>query len=302
MMVRLAFAGYSLIDPIMQKIKKEIESAECILTKIYTFDTPVWKYVDDLEVVNISEIKKDFADFDYIIIADKFQYEEYFKNIEKYVSYLRILNGERIVAYIGFDLKYFLKLLESEICIISDSCWGGMLYHSLGMRMNSVLINTSVEPEDYLEFCRHMDYYLSCPMELYSERSAWCPPIGILGGKVKIMFNHYLNFQEGVDNWNKRVKRINYRNIFVQMSNFSNYEQVEQFNELSIKNKVGFWPIKTGLESICYLQQYDDINIRMQFREYGAYIQEIISATPRVFRPINVFKMLLGEENYIRIT
>lgn len=296
-MVRLAFAGYVLLDKILQKIRQE----EYIITRIYTFGILPCNYVDGVEIADLAEIGRDIADFDYIIIADTVHFEEYFSQIEKYVDYRKILNGERIAAYIGFDLKYFLKLLDSEISIISDSCWGGMLYHSLGMRMNSVLVNTSVEPEDYLEFCSHLDYYLSCSMEKYSERNAWSPPIGILDGKVKIMFNHYLNFQEALENWNKRLKRMNYDNIFVQMSNFSDYEQVVRFNELPIKNKVGFWPIETNLESICYLQQYEDTNIRTLFGEYGAYIQEIIAAAPRVFRPINVFKMLLGEEHFIRM-
>ncbi len=302
-MIRIAFAGSTLIDKILQKLQKEITTGECIFTKIYMKNTYYFHQIEEMEVADLSSAGEESEQFDYIMIADSCCYNDYYRQLQEFFDYKRILDGRKIVEYVGFDLKRFLQIMESEISIFSDTCWGGMLYHSLGMRMNTVLVNTSVEPEDYLELLSNLSYYLSCPMEQYKERSALMPPIGILGGKVKIMFNHYLNFQEGAAAWNRRLERINYNNLFIQMGNFTNYEQVKQFSEISIKNKVGFWLESTDLESICYLKQYEDVKIRALYMEgeFTEYLQNIILPVPKVFRPINVFKMLLGEKDFMRM-
>ena len=175
-----------------------------------------------------------------------------------------------------------------------------MVYHALGMQFTSPLINTSVAKSDFLMLIGNLKYYFSCEMEKYSERDAYTPPIGILDGKVKIMFNHYLDFEEGKRMWEKRISRVDYNNIFIQTNaDLTDYD-IKQFDNCPY-NKKAFSRIPKKNKDIVYLSQYESSEVRIATGEFTGYIQNIIQSRPLYPRPIDLLKMLNLEDEFIRI-
>ena len=298
-MITIAVVGYTLYDKLEQKLKYELYNQEIEFSCIFTLEPMIYKKIGNIPVSSIFELQYNNS-FDYVCIADNVSYAEYYRYVNEYFEAEKIISADTIINYDGFDFMRYLDILRSKISIISDTCWGGMLSHSLNLQFKSPLVNTYVAPKDYLELISNIKYYFNCPLELYQDRNAFTPPIGILGDKVKIGLNHYVDFYEGQREWNKRVSRVNYDNILVQMSCFENEEQVIRFSENKESYKVGFCQKKIDLPGVYYLCQYRDTYVqeRMDFTEY---VQNIVKARPSVYRPINVFKMLLHEDDFIRV-
>lgn len=109
------------------------------------------------------------------------------------------------------------KLKNHTFSIIANDCIGGVMYHDLGEKFRTPTINLWFpEPNQFLTFCEHLDYYLSLPLEPYESGEP--TPFGILRGKygdVIINMLHYKSFADGKMKWEERKQRINRDNIFI---------------------------------------------------------------------------------------
>ena len=69
-------------------------------------------------------------------------------------------------------------------------------------------------------------------------------PIGILGGDVEIHFLHYISEAEALEQWNRRLLRVNYNNLFILFSDTEPEEfredLLERFDKLPFENKIFF--------------------------------------------------------------
>lgn len=132
-----------------------------------------------------------------------------------------------------------LQLDNRECTIIADNCLAGMLYHDYGMRFNSPTINTFIHAYDYNLFLK---YLLDREDISYIEEVPSCDgecPKGLINGKVRIDFTHYDTFEEGARKWKERVKRIDYDNMYIIMTEKSvRSELVEEFCELPFAHKL----------------------------------------------------------------
>lgn len=141
------------------------------------------------------------------------------------------------------------QLKNQDFTIIASECAGGVIYHKLGLKFLSPTINLWFKPADFLKFLTNLEYYLNVDSMVEKKDTELNYPVGVLGdGKMKInlYFQHYASFQEAMEKWNERKKRINFSNLFIIMTDRdgANIEMLKEFDRLPFENKV----VLTGRE------------------------------------------------------
>lgn len=144
------------------------------------------------------------------------------------------------------------KIVNKDLTLISNNCWAGIVYEHLGIKFNSPTIGLFIMPADYIEFCRKIRYYLQMELcfintsdskyyDFLIENNMKECIIGKLEN-VEIFFLHYENQKEVIEKWNRRKKRVNYRNIIFKFNdqNLCTYDDLKSFNELPIGKKLIF--------------------------------------------------------------
>lgn len=155
------------------------------------------------------------------------------------------------------------KINKDNFSIISNNCWGGMIYESYGLEKQSPTVGLFFTSKDYIKFISKFKYYINKELKFIDyEKSNIYPflinnniskdvPIGRLDD-VEIVFLHYKDKKVAKEKWNKRVKRINYKNIIFKFNdqNDCNEKDLQEFLKLPYKNKLFFttreWKIKNS--------------------------------------------------------
>lgn len=197
----------------------------------------------------------------------------------------RIINKIRKVYFNKFVIpklhkKYSAFSEKADCTIICNNCFGGMLYHDLGVKFFSPTINLFFEMDDYLEFVENLDYFLNCRLSDGGEYAGG-GVIGILDNKIKIIGIHYKSFDELQDKWTERCKRVNRDNLFLIgiYRDGCNDEHVKRFCRLPYKNKKFLVPYnrhidcENGGDVIVYMKAKDivpgaDIMASLHIRSY----------------------------------
>lgn len=60
------------------------------------------------------------------------------------------------------------SLRNSNFSLITSDCTGGCVAKDLRVRMNSPTRNFYFNADDYIKFCKNLDYYLTLQPELYT--------------------------------------------------------------------------------------------------------------------------------------
>ena len=119
--------------------------------------------------------------------------------------------------------RYYLyrkrkRLRNKSVSIIANDCVGGIISHDMNLRFLSPTVNLFFENDnDYLEYLSNIKYY-SETVPLQIQRNGIKYPVGEIkstNAKIVIHFMHYNNFEEAVEKWIERGKRINYNNLFI---------------------------------------------------------------------------------------
>ncbi|KHD44216.1 DUF1919 domain-containing protein [Streptococcus hongkongensis] len=136
------------------------------------------------------------------------------------------------------------NLKNRTFSIISDNCWGARVYQELGLPYNTPFVDLFIFSNDYIKLVSRLRYYMNSELRFISEskyNGKQNYPIGILDD-VEIHFQHYKDKEDARRKWSKRVRRINYNNLFFKMndSDGATIELMEQFDKLNYKNKVIF--------------------------------------------------------------
>lgn len=142
------------------------------------------------------------------------------------------------------------RLKNHTFSIISNTCIGGVITHSLGEQFRSPTVNLVIYEEDFLTFCENLRSYSACPLEpaeeALSQKMGY--PVGILKGgsaslpDITVYFVHYKTFEEARDAWVKRFTRVNYDDLFFLMDRGmdAREEILDRFHALPGPNKVFF--------------------------------------------------------------
>lgn len=252
-----------------------------------------YTYIDGWPLLKKENINK--LDFDYILVMSK---EHYFDILNDTLG-LYSISSERVLPYKilsipNFDFCEYIMIKKSKITIFSNNCWGGMLYHSLGVECISPFKNLSLSAEDYLKFLeKPKDYFKIEPiwegLEELDSNSGKKVPV-LKWGDVLIKCNHYPDPLVAIDKWKQRSKKVNWDNLLVEM--YTDDEEIaRRFSCLNYSRKMCFVPFYTELMDVYYLpilpeqkKFYESVNGAVTLEGNG-YVLDICS-------------VMLGKINY----
>lgn len=142
--------------------------------------------------------------------------------------------------------KRMRKALKNDnITFFTPNCIGGILFHDLGLRFCSPTVNLMMRSNDFVAFVNNLDAYLNGEFTEFKHEEYTCP-CAHLSAKgcrdIDIHFTHYKTFNEAVEKWNERAKRIDKDNtfIFVTERDGLTKEEIESLKNLDVKGIVAF--------------------------------------------------------------
>lgn len=130
-----------------------------------------------------------------------------------------------------------------NVTIIARNCVAGVIYHDLGMEFQSPTINLWIENEDFAVFLRYLREFILWGL-LKETMSSYAYPVGELScntndgeKKIRIHFQHYNSFEEAMEQWYRRCKRVDFDRIRVIIEDGNNITQddVDRFENLGIQ-------------------------------------------------------------------
>jgi uncharacterized protein (DUF1919 family) len=163
----------------------------------------------------------------------------------------KILPQSTMLQSNGYDnLLFILNLNNFDFSIVSDDCWGGMVYQELGLPYNTPFVGMWIVKPDYLRMLKNLQSYLTSTLT-FKKNPDISYPVGLLGD-VEIHFNHYEKKSEEqvFELWNRRLSRFNQNNIAIkfcvhdesslQNGGKDNIHLLNEFNAITLDNKVCF--------------------------------------------------------------
>ena len=153
-------------------------------------------------------------------------------------------------------------LRNFDFTIFSNNCVGGTIYHDLGLKFLTPIVDLYFYAPDYVKFLANPRHYLNTEL-LHTKKSKWGSfefPIGSLDD-IELHFLHYSSFEEALQKWEERKKRINYDNLFIIGSEKYGCtpDIIEQFEHLPYERKLFFTTKKyTSFKSTIWLEEYRD--------------------------------------------
>lgn len=112
-----------------------------------------------------------------------------------------------------------------------------MITHDYQMPQLSPTVNLFMYPADYISFLSNLDACLNSELKQVSSDTTY--PVGELNGCI-IHFMHYHSFEEAVEKWYARSKRLVYDNLLVVMveRDGCTYNQLVEFDKLPFRHKI----------------------------------------------------------------
>lgn len=171
--------------------------------------------------------------------------------------------GNSIIA--RAEHKMFLwrrraRLKNKHPSVLSSNCNGAVMLHDLGCRFNTPTVNLYMTAKDFLLLLADPKRYLEkAPEEVESDEPF---PVGRIND-ITLYFMHYGSFEEALDKWVERSKRVDFDNLFVMMTdkNGCTEADIAAFDALPYPHKVIFthkpYP---KIKSAFYIKGFEDQN------------------------------------------
>lgn len=138
---------------------------------------------------------------------------------------------------------YKHKLQVKDFTVVSNNCWGGILYQDLGLPYQTPFVNMFMFADCYLKLVKNFNTYMRIEM-VVSNASRYFEtpttyPVGHLND-VEIHFIHYSFSDPVLEMWQRRCERINYEKLLFVMSerDGSTPQHIEDFNSQSFAKLV----------------------------------------------------------------
>jgi uncharacterized protein (DUF1919 family) len=143
------------------------------------------------------------------------------------------------------------KLKNKDFSIIGNNCLVVGVYHKFGLKFTTPTVGLFFFSEDYIRFLENLEYCLKQSL-IFKETSKFAEanelreikhyPIGVLPDDIEIHFMHYKSQEEAIEKWNRRVKRINFENLFIIYSDGDRFreELLSRYEMLPYVHKIFF--------------------------------------------------------------
>lgn len=149
------------------------------------------------------------------------------------------------------------KLINTDFTIISNNCWGGMIYESYNLPKQSPTVGLFIMANDYIKFLKKLHSYILSDITFISPQASRYKaimsddlrfgtyPIGAISNgdeSIEIFFLHYHSEEEARDKWLRRCKRINWDKLLIKFNdqNGCTENDIKEFDKLPFKNKICF--------------------------------------------------------------
>ena len=143
-----------------------------------------------------------------------------------------------------------MRLKNRRFTIISNNCWGGMIYQKYGIPYMSPTVGLFILGNDFVKLCSDWRSYFSSKLvfipwtstKYYHELKDQKPfPVAKLKD-IEVYFMHYKTNEEAVEKWYRRVKRINPNHMLFKLSQreMCSSDDVKKFLDLPYPNKLCF--------------------------------------------------------------
>lgn len=156
-----------------------------------------------------------------------------------------------IKCRVYFEKKQKAKAIKiRDFTIISNNCWGGMIYSKYGLKYQSPTVGLYILGHDFVKLCSDWKAYFNKELEFISWESSTQYanlkgkdpyPVAKLGD-IEIYFMHYHSEEEARQKWERRRKRINPEHMLFKLSQREgcSKEDVKEFMKLPLKHKICF--------------------------------------------------------------
>lgn len=219
-------------------------------------------------------------DFEYVFVMSDVSYENIVQvAMNNYGVPRRKLISYKVLQIPGVKLEDYFKLYESNISIISNNCWGGMAYNTLGMECLSPFKNLFIEDLDYLKIISDISKYLNNEpildrYEVEKHSNINYPVLRI--DDVEIHCNHTTDANRAIGDWTRLKEKVNHNNLFFEMYT-TNQDIAEKFvNIIKEYRGICFVPWKTKSDKMMQLilapkqkEFYEAVNVNASLNAYG---------------------------------
>ena len=150
------------------------------------------------------------------------------------------------------------KLINKEFSLIASNCTGMFMLWDLGLPYRSPFVNLYMYPRDFIKFLSNIEYYTKQTL-IFIKKEKIDFPIAKLDD-IEIYFQHFSSKEDAEEKWYKRIKRINYDNLFIIMTDRDGCtkEDIVAFSKLNFKNKVIFTHIEyPDIDCAVYIPGYE---------------------------------------------
>lgn len=301
----------SFYDKIVNVLNAGQEKGSIEILAYICSDSLSFSNIDNKPIIKPFEINNYI--YDYIIVASSM-----FGDIQNISTSLGIRREQLIKGDVClipfFNFERYFSIIEKNISLVTEFCYGGFILHNLGLKFNTPFINTRINLYNYMKLLSNFENYIASTLRPYKKNwikdkriwydnpSSWNYPIACLdggGGKVLIELIHHFSFEEFEVYWNKRVKRFNFSSTLV-LCVIKSDDMAKVFDKLPIKNKVGFYFKQLDLESIVCLNEWNNEKVKLLFAySFENYVMSICRMNYSS-SAIDFFKLLNGEKDFIR--
>lgn len=177
---------------------------------------------------------------------------------------------KKILLYNRHRMFKNIKLLNTDVSILSNCCIGGTMYNDLGLRFLSPTINLFFGHHGFIDFVNHIDEYKDAELintgRFDIGENGIHGPICLLNKHglptIEIHFLHYASFEEARDKWIERYNRINKDKIFLVIEAKDEHEHgiIDEYVSLNYP-KIIFTDLKSEpSKNIMHMKLYDRKN------------------------------------------
>ncbi len=122
------------------------------------------------------------------------------------------------------------KLKNRRFTIISNNCWGGMIYQKYGLKYRTPTVGLYILGRDFVKLAADWKHYFAAPLQFIPwEEASYYPflrdkepyPVARLDD-IEIYFMHYRTAEEAAEKWARRVGRIDPEHMIFKLSQREN--------------------------------------------------------------------------------
>jgi len=167
---------------------------------------------------------------------------------------------------------------SNDFTIISNDCWGAEVYRYLGLQYNTPFVGLFIMAPCYIKLLQHFEQNIHTPLSFINKskyqqnnenraKKNKNYPIGLINDDIEIHFLHYSSENEALDNWTRRVARINFEKLYLKFDcgkDLCSYKHIKAFENLPFQNKLCLSPqIYTEFKSIIYIKDWEADGAKM---------------------------------------